>query len=119
MRSPDTSPPINAVLSHTPTRPHARALGVLLRSIIVERVPIYRQQETVNGFAAGMFGITAEEMQHLCDDRLGRALDRLFDADRAALLTEVVLAVGQAFALKFDEFHNDSLCSDEHNAERF
>jgi transposase len=62
----------------------------------------------VNGFAAGMFGITAEEMEHLCDDRLGRALDRLFDADRAALLTAVVLAVGQAFALKFDEFHNDS-----------
>ena len=36
--------------------PHARALGVLLRSIIVEREPIYRQQETVTGFAAGMFG---------------------------------------------------------------
>jgi hypothetical protein len=51
---------------------------------------------------------TAEEMQHLCDDRLGRALDRLFDADRAALITDVVLAVGQAFTLKFDEFHNDS-----------
>ncbi|HKF12424.1 MAG TPA: IS1634 family transposase [Xanthobacteraceae bacterium] len=88
--------------------PHARALGVLLRSIIVEREPIYRQQETVNGFAAGMFGIAAEEMEHLGDDRLGRALDHLFDADRAALLTDVVLAVGQAFALKFDEFHNDS-----------
>src|SRR5262244_2819327 len=88
--------------------PHARALGVLLRSIILEREPIYRQQETVNGFAAGMFGITAEEMEHLGDDRIGRALDRLFDADRAALLTDVVLAVGQAFALKFDELHNDS-----------
>jgi hypothetical protein len=34
---------------------HARALGVLLRSIIVEREPIYRQQETVHGFASGMF----------------------------------------------------------------
>jgi transposase len=88
--------------------PHARALGVLLRSIIVEREPIYRQQETVHGFADGMFGIGTEDMAHLCDDRLGRALDHLFDADRAALLTDVVLAVGQGFALKFDEFHNDS-----------
>jgi transposase len=87
---------------------HARALGVLLRSIIVEREPIYRQNETVHEFAAGMFGISAEEMLHLCDDRLGRALDRLFDADRAALLTEVALAVGQRFGVKFDEFHNDS-----------
>ena len=88
--------------------PHARALGVLLRSIIVEREPIYRQQETVQSFASGMFGIAAEEMEHIGDDRLGRALDRLFDADRAALLTEVVVTVGQRFNLKFDEFHNDS-----------
>jgi transposase len=88
--------------------PHARALGVLLRSIIVEREPIYRQQETVHGFAGGMFGVRAEDREHLGDDRLGRALDRLFDADRAALLTEVALAVGERFGVNFDECHNDS-----------
>jgi transposase len=87
---------------------HASALGVLLRSIVVEREPIYRQQETVHGFADDMFGISAQEMEHLCDDRLGRALDRLFDADRTALLTELVLAAGQRFGVRFDEFHNDS-----------
>lgn len=79
---------------------HARALGVLLRSIIIEREPIYRQQETVHEFGNGMFGINAEEMGHLSDDRIGRALDRLFDADRAALLTDVVVAVGQALRRK-------------------
>jgi transposase len=87
---------------------NARALGVVLRSIIVEREPIYRQQETVQAFASGMFGVEAEEIERLGDDRLGRALDRLFDADRAALLTEVVVAVGRRFNLRFDEFHNDS-----------
>jgi transposase len=105
---------LEAVLArHVPSSarcvvPHARALGVLLRSIIVEREPIYRQQETVHGFADGLFGIRADEMDHVSDDRLGRALDRLFDADRAALLTEVVLAVGQHFGVRFDELHNDS-----------
>jgi transposase len=98
---------------HVPSDPrcavtHANALGVLLRSIIVEREPIYRQHESVHGFADGMFGIRAQDMQHLSDDRLGRALDRLFDADRAALLTDLVLAVGQRFGVRFDEFHNDS-----------
>jgi transposase len=44
----------------------------------------------------------------LGDDRLGRALDRLFDCDRAALLTEVVLAAAKQFGLRFDELHNDS-----------
>ena len=42
--------------------PHARALGVVLRSIIVEREPIYREQETVHGFAQGLFGLSTEEM---------------------------------------------------------
>src|SRR6266852_2551704 len=88
--------------------PHARALGVVLRSNIVEREPIYREEETVHGFAQGLFGLSAEEMEHLSDDRIGRALDRLFDADRAVLLTEVVLAVGQRFGVTFDECHNDS-----------
>ena len=37
--------------------PHAQALGVLVRSIVVEREPIYRAQETVHGFAAGLFGV--------------------------------------------------------------
>ena len=87
---------------------HARALGVLLRSIIVEREPVYRQQETVHGFANGAFGLGAEQMAHLSDDRIGRALDRLFDADRAALLTEVVVAIGQRFQVNFERLHNDS-----------
>jgi transposase len=87
---------------------HAQALGVLLRSILVEREPVYRQQETVHGFAPGCFGIDAAQMARLTDDRIGRALDRLFDADRAALLTEVVVAVGQRFGVAFDRLHNDS-----------
>jgi transposase len=87
---------------------HAQALGVLLRSIIVEREPIYRQQETTRGFAAGLFGIDAAQAARLSDDRIGRALDRLFDADRGALLTEVVLALAQRFGVRLQQLHNDS-----------
>ena len=87
---------------------HAQALGVLLRSIIVEREPVYRQQETAAGFAPGLFGIDAGQLARLGDDRIGRALDRLFDADRAALLTEVVLAVARRFGLSLRQLHNDS-----------
>jgi transposase len=99
---------------HVPTSdkrcrvPHAQALGVLVRSIVVEREPIYRAQETVHGFAAGLFGVAGEDIESLSDDRLGRALDRLFEADRAALLTEVVLAVAKRFAVQLKRLHNDS-----------
>ncbi len=54
---------------------HAQALGVLVRSIIVEREPIYRQLETTAGFAEGLFGIDAAQSERLSDDRIGRALD--------------------------------------------
>lgn len=88
--------------------PYAKALGVLLRSIIVEREPIYRQQETVQTFAPGAFGVSEPEAACLSDDRVGRALDRLFDADRGAILTETVLRLGKRFEVRFNELHNDS-----------
>ena len=55
-----------------------------------------------------MYGLGERDLGHLGDDRLGRALDRLYDADRGALLTAVVLAVGKGFGVKFEELHNDS-----------
>jgi hypothetical protein len=98
---------------HVPTEdrrvamPYADGLGMLLRSIVVEREPIYRQGETVRTFAAGLYGVATDAAVRLGDDQLGRALDRLFDADRAALLTEVVVAVGQRFGVRFAQLHND------------
>ncbi len=91
-----------------PAVSHAQALGVLLRSIIVEREPIYRQQETAASFAGSLSGVAESDLAHLSDDRIGRALDRLFDVDRTALLTEVVVSIARRFGVRFDRLHNDS-----------
>jgi len=88
--------------------PYGKALGVLLRSILVEREPIYRQHEMVSGFAPECFGLAPQEAAAISDDAIGRALDRLFDADRAAILTDVVVAVVREFDVALDELHNDS-----------
>jgi transposase len=88
--------------------PYAKGIGVLLRSFLCEREPIYRQQETVSTFAAEAFGLDVDLAGRVGDDAVGRALDRLFDADRATLLTEVVVAAGKQFDVTFDELHNDS-----------
>jgi len=88
--------------------PYAKALGVLLRTILIEREPIYRHEAVVQTFTPPLFGVTPAEAQHLCDDALGRALDQLFLADRAALLTEVVVTMSRRFAVRLDELHNDS-----------
>jgi len=88
--------------------PYSKALGTLLRSIIVQREPIYRQQETVNSFAPECFGLDAVQATALSDDAIGRSLDRLFDANRGALLTDVIVAAVREFDLGLDELHNDS-----------
>lgn len=88
--------------------PAAKALGVLLRSILVEREAIYRQQDTVEVFTPAGFGLSAEQAAALSDDQVGRALDRLFDADRGALLTQVVLGLRKHLGADFTELHNDS-----------
>jgi len=87
---------------------HAKALGVLLRSVLVEREPIYRQQEVVATFSPEAFGLEADDVGHVGDDTVGRALDRLFDADRGTLLTRVVVSAVKRFDLSLDELHDDS-----------
>jgi transposase len=87
---------------------HAEVLGTLIRTIMVEREPIYRQAEMVRDFDPAAFGVAAEQLARIDDDRMGRALDALFDADRTALGTTVVLAAHMRFGVKLDEQHNDS-----------
>lgn len=87
---------------------YAKAVGVLVRSIATEREPVYRLGEAVSAFAPEGFGLATDEAYSLTDDAVGRALDRLFSADRASLTTEVVIAAQQRFALALAELHNDS-----------
>ena len=88
--------------------PYAQGLGVLVRSVLVEREAIYRQHETVATYVPEAFGLEPEKVSKVSDDAIGRALDRLFDADRGSLLTTVVVAAGEAFDVSFEELHNDS-----------
>jgi transposase len=96
---------------HTDRRcrlPPARALGVLLRNILVGRAPVYGLEAWAATFDPAVLGLTAEQMTQLNDDRVGRALDRLFDADRASLFTEVVVEAVRTFAIDLTQIHNDS-----------
>ena len=87
----------------------ARALGVLLRNIVLnDRQPIYTHAEWAERVEPALIGLAEGQAALLNDDRVGRALDRLFDADRAALLTELVLVTIREFEVELDQLHNDS-----------
>jgi len=52
----------------------------------------------------------------LNDDRVGRALDQLFDCDRVSLLTELVLRAISEFHVECSQLHNDSTSITLHGA---
>lgn len=87
----------------------ARALGVLVRTITLnDRQPVYTHAEWAARVEPSLVGLKAGQAALLNDDRVGRALDRLFDADRAALMTELVLRTLREFHVDVDQLHNDS-----------
>lgn len=82
----------------------ADTLTIGLMNIILERFPLYK----MGAWSKERGLLTQEEAERLNDDRVGRALDRLFKADRAALMTEIVLKAIQVFELDTSRVHNDS-----------
>ena len=85
-----------------------KALLVLLRNLLVSREPIYGLGEWAVRYAPDVLGLTEEEMKLLNDDRVGRALDKLFAADVPSLVLRVAAHVVKEFGLCLDELHNDS-----------
>jgi transposase len=88
--------------------PPRQALGVLVRNLALARVPLYALGEWAAPRVPALLGLETPVGRQLEDDRVGRSLDRLFDADRAALLTELIIHMVKEFGVALDELHNDS-----------
>ena len=86
----------------------AQSLGVLLFNIVCERAPLYALGEWVANHDEVALGIDEGDGRLINDDWTGRALDRLFDCDRAALVTRIALSAIRHFQVATDELHNDS-----------
>lgn len=86
----------------------ATAIGVVIRNLVTHREPVYALGEWAAPFDPALLGLAAGDAGALNDDRVGRALLRLFDADRASLLTELVLGAIDRFGIDCSQLHNDS-----------
>src|SRR5262245_11081655 len=82
---------------------YADALLALLQNIVVDRNALYAVGEWVARYDMGLVA-----QAKVGDDKLGRALDRLFATDRATLQTRIVLAVMNGFDLTMERIHNDT-----------
>jgi len=85
-----------------------KALLVLLRNLLISREPIYGVGEWAARHAHDLLGLTVSEVGLLNDDRVGRALDKLFAAEVPSLVLAVATHVVKEFGIRLDELHNDS-----------
>jgi transposase len=88
--------------------PTATALLVLLKNLLISREPLYGIGEWAARRAPELLGLTPAQLPALNDDRVGRALDRLFDADIPSLALAAVAHAVREFGVELDELHNDS-----------
>jgi transposase len=88
--------------------PTATALLVLLRNLLISREPLYGVGEWAAHHEPELLGLSDTQLTALNDDRIGRALDRLFDANIPALALKVAAHAVREFDVSLDQLHNDS-----------
>jgi transposase len=88
--------------------PSAVTLGVLVTNLLLARRPLYALPQWAARCVPEHLGLQPGQADLLDDDRLGRALDRLYQADRASLLTALVVQAVRAFAIRLEQMHNDT-----------
>ena len=87
---------------------YAGTILALIRNVVISRNPLYKIAEWADAFDRSQIGLDNLSAATLNDDRIGRSLDALFDADRASLLTRVVLSTVAQFKIDLSQLHNDS-----------
>jgi len=88
--------------------PSATGLLLLLKNLLVSREPLYGLSEWAAGHVPQLLALAPSQLPALNDDRVGRCLDRLFDADIPSFTLAVVVHAVRAFEVDLDELHNDS-----------
>jgi transposase len=90
------------------TVPAVDTLMLLLCNITLGRQPLYELEQWVQRIDPGCYGLRIETSGIYNDDRFGRALDKLYLADRASLMTEIVMKMIKVVDLDLSRVHNDS-----------
>ena len=88
--------------------PAIDSLILLIINLAQGKQPLYELEGWVQSLDARCLGYRRLPKGKINDDRFGRALDKLYQADRASLMTQLVMGVVKEFDLKLDRIHNDS-----------
>ena len=85
----------------------SKSLCVMIANIICSKRPLYKVQEWLSEYSDGL-GEEPLDAAPFNDDRLGRALDALFKADRGSMGTELSAHAIRVHELETSRIHNDT-----------
>ena len=96
--------------------PAATGLAVLLKNILLSREPLYGVADWSVRQAPDLLRLTTKQIHAFNDDRMGRCLDRLFDAGCGSVALRAAGSAVREFQVSLDELHNDSTTVTFHGA---
>ena len=86
----------------------AVVIAAVVANLAIEHRPLYALSEWAAAYEPSLLLLGEDGPGLLNDDRVGRMLDRLFQADRGSLLTELMVGVIAEFGIDCSRLHNDS-----------
>jgi transposase len=88
---------------------HAHALSMMVANVLTSREPLYGVPDWLGRHVPEHFRLSDDQQSSLMnDDRIGRALDRLYEVDPASLMTAVVVRAVKEFKIDLSQIHNDT-----------
>ena len=88
--------------------PSVDMLKLLVINLTVAKDPLYELAHWVESLDLKAIGFPVRPSIRLTDDRFARALDKLYEADRASLTTRLVVSCLKRFEVQFTRIHSDT-----------
>jgi transposase len=85
----------------------AQVFCIMITNILVASKPLYKMEEFFIDYMDGQTEVP-EIATKYNDDRCARDIDRLYQADRSSMLTEMASSAMQVYNLETETIHNDS-----------
>lgn len=86
----------------------ATTIAAVVTNLVTHREPVYALADWAARIEPAQLGLNPGQAGLLNDDRVGRALAVLFDADRASLLTRLLLHAITEFDIDCSRLHTDT-----------
>lgn len=95
-------------LGRQPSLANAQTLTAMVANIITSREPLYAVPRWLGRRVVEHAGLREDQISLMNDDRIGRALDRLYETDPASLMTALVVRAVREFRIDLSQVHSDT-----------